>query len=89
MMPKPLRYADVFEGLESGAVEARDHGGLYSFVPRMGRTSALIRCPFCKRTVEVFTWSLAGGGKRCECGALFGRVQSYARATDRRDGDQL
>ncbi|CAN7516880.1 hypothetical protein LJR042_003533 [Microbacterium maritypicum] len=81
-MPKPLRYAEVHEALKAGTVEEREHGGLYSFTPRMGRTSALVDCPFCGRAVEVFTWSLAGGGKRCKCGALFGRTTSYARRAE-------
>ena len=80
-MPRPLRFADVTAGLAAGTVEERAHSGLYAFTPRMGRTSALVGCPFCGATVEVFTWSFAGGGKRCPCGALFGRTTSYARVT--------
>lgn len=29
-----------------------------------------IRCPFCDVTTEAYVWSLAGSGKRCECGAV-------------------
>lgn len=78
-MPKSLRYSEVHAGLQARTVEERAHGGLYAFTPRMGRTSARVDCPFCGQAVEVFTWSLAGGGKRCACGALFGRTTSYAR----------
>lgn len=28
-------------------------------------------CPFCKADVKAYLWSLAGGGKRCDCGAMF------------------
>ena len=35
-----------------------------------GRTVATLRCPFCDCLVEARTWSLAGSGKRCECGAV-------------------
>lgn len=52
-MPKPLRYADVYTGLQDGSVEEREHGGLYSFTPRMGRTSALVDCPFCGRGLHL------------------------------------
>lgn len=38
----------------------------------MGRTNVQVDCPFCGSQVTVFVWSLAGGGKRCQCGALFG-----------------
>jgi len=35
-----------------------------------GRTRAAIACPFCGCTTEAYVWSLAGSGKRCECGAV-------------------
>lgn len=28
-----------------------------------------IRCPFCLTLVKAYHWSLAGGGKKCTCGA--------------------
>lgn len=37
-----------------------------------GRSTVTISCPFCSASVVAYTWSLAGGGKRCGCGALFG-----------------
>lgn len=43
---------------------------LYGQVDRVGRSTAFIDCPFCATTVLVYLWSLAGGGKRCPCGAL-------------------
>ena len=30
-----------------------------------------IYCPFCGDEIRAYLWSLAGGGKRCECGAIF------------------
>ena len=38
-------------------------------------------CPFCGDEIKAFLWSLSGGGKRCNCGALFG---SGGRAYKRR-----
>ena len=35
-----------------------------------GRSSLEIKCPFCNWVVTAYLWSLAGGGKRCDCGAL-------------------
>jgi hypothetical protein len=29
-----------------------------------------IQCPFCNITVTAHVWSLAGSGKRCNCGVL-------------------
>lgn len=28
-----------------------------------------IKCPFCEREVRAYWWSIAGGGKKCICGA--------------------
>lgn len=28
-----------------------------------------IKCPFCGSVVRAYHWSLAGGGKKCTCGA--------------------
>jgi hypothetical protein len=28
-------------------------------------------CPWCKREIKAYVWSICGGGKRCECGAIF------------------
>jgi len=33
-------------------------------------------CPWCKNEVKAYVWSMCGGGKRCDCGAIFG---SYGR----------
>ncbi len=35
-----------------------------------GSSRVAIRCPFCGLVVEAYVWSLAGSGKRCECGAV-------------------
>ncbi len=38
-----------------------------------GRSTMWADCPFCGAEVIAYTWSLAGGGKRCGmCGALLG-----------------
>lgn len=37
----------------------------------VGRSSVTMLCPWCDREVTAYTWSLAGSGKRCECGAKF------------------
>lgn len=35
-----------------------------------GRSTILLRCPFCGLDVIAYIWSLCGSGKRCDCGAL-------------------
>lgn len=37
-----------------------------------GQRAMDVRCPWCDRILRAFGWSLAGTGKRCECGALLG-----------------
>jgi len=34
-------------------------------------------CPWCGNEVKAYVWSLCGGGKRCECGAIFGAYCGY------------
>ena len=36
-----------------------------------GMSSRVIECPFCGCYTEARLWSLAGSGKRCDCGATF------------------
>lgn len=48
-----------------------------------GRSAYLIRCPFCQVDTECRSWSLAGSGKRCECGAVLGRQHGVAIAVRR------
>lgn len=35
-----------------------------------GRSFTTVRCGFCDTDVQARLWSLAGSGKRCECGAV-------------------
>jgi hypothetical protein len=65
-MPKPIRFADT--GLPNVERERFATSGGRSGV---GRTTIIIHCPFCRSEVTAYLWSLAGGGKRCDCGALF------------------
>lgn len=60
-------------------VEAIEYTFMGPFPKENGHTEIIIRCPFCATHVTVRTWSLAGGGKRCLCGALFGNYHG-ARA---------
>ena len=38
-----------------------------------GRSTVTVCCPYCLCETEARLWSLAGGGKRCDCGALMMR----------------
>jgi hypothetical protein len=66
-MPKPIRFADrSLPNVERAKFTTSDHRA------QMGKSSLVIHCPFCQASILTYLWSLAGGGKRCECGALFG-----------------
>lgn len=43
----------------------REHEA-HSYRSRHGRSSVIIKCPWCGSEVEAFVWSLAGSGKRCD-----------------------
>jgi hypothetical protein len=51
------------------SVESRLHDRT-TISSTVGRTVVAILCPFCGVTTEAYLWSLAGSGKRCECGAV-------------------
>lgn len=42
----------------------------YDRRPVHGNVTLMIICPFCGTHVRAYEWSLAGGGKKCLCGAL-------------------
>lgn len=57
--------------------EFRKHKS-HSHRSEFGRTHYQIDCPFCGATVKAFTWSIAGGGKKCSCGAMHVRGGTFA-----------
>lgn len=65
------------ETRDTTRVEQREYTVL-SRTDRVGRSSVDIRCPFCSTVVMAFIWSLCGGGKRCDCGAMFGSIGGVA-----------
>jgi hypothetical protein len=60
--------------------ERRDHERSAT-TSAFGRSCCYITCPFCHERIKAYIWSLAGGGKRCPCGALHGSLgASYKKA---------
>lgn len=53
-----------------------------------GRSTVAIRCPFCGCVTEARVWSLAGSGKRCECGVLLGSSRGTVVAIQGKDGER-
>ena len=50
------------------------------YASRIGRSSIIIDCPFCRTDVETFVWSLAGGGKRCINQGCLAYFSNYGNA---------
>lgn len=65
---RPTTFADMHDP-RCVQREWKNIGGYRS---EIGRSSFRLRCPFCSRELRVAVWSISGGGKRCECGAIFG-----------------
>lgn len=39
---------------------------------------SICKCPWCGGETKAFWWSLAGGGKKCGCGAKYGSELLFA-----------
>jgi hypothetical protein len=57
--------------------EFKQHTGLTTLYSTLGRTLVRLTCPWCGDDVVAYLWSLAGFGKRCECGAVCGRFGAW------------
>lgn len=42
-----------------------------------GKSKIVFDCPWCGAELKANAWSLAGSGKRCQCGAIFGARLGY------------
>lgn len=56
-----------------------------------GRSTLDIKCPFCSAITTAYKWSLAGSGKKCQCGAKHtlrrGTIAAMANETPQSKGD--
>lgn len=64
-------------------IESRDFPGYTRKWSEMGKSRIEVKCPFCKMTITAYLWSVAGGGKRCNCGAMFGSGGTFYHFADR------
>lgn len=53
------------------AKEERKVKEIYEGKSEHGRSTIILKCPFCDEKIEAFIWSLRGCGKKCACGAKF------------------
>lgn len=76
-MPKGPTWQQIHDDFKPSflgehTIEMRHIDRIDTYYRSNGRSEAFFTCPFCSRSVTARTWSLAGGGKRCECGAMIG-----------------
>lgn len=84
--PKGPKWTDIrpdpTTGVLPNSIEWRE-GFVQRRFAQMGKSRVWLRCPFCKGTVEAYVWSLCGGGKRCDCGALAGGDLNFYHFAER------
>ncbi len=64
------RRRTTYDDAYGGKVEERQWEGGGYMGQENGRSYFYAECPFCESDVRCFPWSMAGCGKRCDCGAL-------------------
>ena len=55
--------------MPSNSTETRQIRGYERRWSDMGRTRIAVECAFCGAEIIAYVWSLAGSGKKCQCGA--------------------
>jgi hypothetical protein len=61
----------TWDHVAAGKCDEREYVVIRQGLQRPSSNYSVIRCPFCSAETKAFWWSLSGGGKRCECGAMF------------------
>ena len=90
-MPKKAkgpRFQDVGQLPEK--IETRNYTVNRTGLEHTSSNTVYFDCPFCKNEVKAYLWSLCGGGKRCDCGALFGSYGSgyhWKTTTEKKQND--
>lgn len=55
--------------MTSNSTETRKIDGYKRKWSETGKTRIAVDCPFCGAELIAYLWSLAGSGKKCQCGA--------------------
>lgn len=66
---KPVKFSDL--NLHCDKLECRQIVVHRVGLEHKSSNTIYFYCPFCRDEVKAYVWSLVGGGKRCDCGALF------------------
>lgn len=56
--------------MTSNSTETRQVDGYKRKWSEMGKTRISVDCAFCGTEMIAYLWSLAGSGKKCQCGAM-------------------
>lgn len=59
--------------------EVRKWAASWGYRADFGRASIKFKCPFCGEILTGYLWSLAGSGKKCDCGVLHTYGRSFKR----------
>lgn len=71
MKKKSLGFKDIFSRAE--LIDTKQYVVHRVSLEHRSSNTMYFNCPFCNTEVKAYVWSICGGGKRCDCGALFGR----------------
>lgn len=63
----------------SNSTETRQIDGYKRKWSEMGKTRIAVDCPFCGVELIAYLWSLAGSGKRCQCGAKMDSTGTFEK----------
>lgn len=67
-----MAYKTKFEDQHKPNCERRKYTIHAHSLERPSSRIVYFHCPYCNIEIKAYVWSLCGGGKRCECGAIFG-----------------
>lgn len=74
----PASCITTFSDIHRPECESREYHVTRRTVERPSSVVWYFDCPWCEAEIKAYLWSLSGGGKRCQCGAIFGaRGQGY------------
>lgn len=74
-------YTENYKG-EFFELSERPKANYYMSMPN-GRSYIKVPCPFCGIILKAYVWSMAGCGKRCDCGAIIGNWITSKKVKDK------
>lgn len=65
--------------MTSNSTETRQVKGYKRKWVEKGKTRVSVDCPFCGTELIAYVWSLAGSGKKCQCGAKMDMTGTFSK----------